>query len=56
METESYYLQQAADLERFARTACTIAYRDAFLMAAEANRALARAAAVLREKEPALSR
>ena len=45
MNTQAYHLEQAADLERFARQADTIALRDAFLMAAEENRALAAALA-----------
>jgi hypothetical protein len=42
---ESYYLRQAADMEQFARTACSIAQHDAFLMAAERYRLLAEGAA-----------
>ena len=45
METEAYYLQQAADMERFARAAYTVAEHDAFLMVAENCRTLARDAA-----------
>jgi len=43
-----------ADLERFARQADTIALRDAFLMAAETNRALARKAAACTQDDRAL--
>jgi len=45
VETEAYYLQQAADMERFARAAYTVAEHDAFLMVAENCRTLARDAA-----------
>lgn len=54
MSTEAYHLEQADDLERFARQADTIALRDAFLMAAETNRALARKAAACTQDDRAL--
>ena len=44
-QDETYYLRQAADMEQFARTACSIAQHDAFLMAAERYRLLAQQAA-----------
>jgi hypothetical protein len=40
--TRDYYLRQAEDMERFARAACSIAYHEAFLLAAARYRALAR--------------
>ena len=42
VQSAEYYLAQAADMEQFARTACSIAQHEAFLLAAERYRALAR--------------
>ena len=53
METEEHYLQQTADMERFAREAWTVVYYDMFTTAAENYRALAREAAMLKPKAPA---
>jgi len=53
VETEEHYLQQTADMERFAREAWTVVYYDLFITAAENYRALARKAALLRLKAPA---
>jgi hypothetical protein len=41
VQSVAYYLRQAADMEQFARTACSIAQHEAFLLAAERYRALA---------------
>jgi|GEM_PF-5857795 hypothetical protein len=53
VESEEYYLQKAADMERFAREAWTVVYYDMFTTAAENYRALAREAAMLKPKAPA---
>jgi hypothetical protein len=42
VQAADYCLRQAADMEQFARTACSIAQHEAFLLAAARYRALAR--------------